>query len=80
MVKSSFGLSKASTSLNVQDSRNGRSYLLPIDRNAVRAVDLKQIVAPSDSSMSSDLHAEGLRVIDEGFCNTAPVRTRISHL
>ena len=80
MAKSSFGLSKASTSLDVQDSRTGGRYLLPIGRNAIQAVDLKQIVAPSDSSMSSDLHAEGLQVIDEGFRNTAPVRTRISHL
>lgn len=67
-------------SLDIKDNRTGKIYVVSIYHNAIRAVDLKQIVAGSDSSISTDLHAEGLRVVDEGFRNTAPLFSKISHL
>ena len=72
--------SKPSFSLDIQDNRTGRRYSLPVVRNTIQAVDFKQIVAHPESSNSTDLHAEGLRVVDEGFRNTAPIYSQISHL
>lgn len=69
-----------SISLDIKDNRTGEIYIVPIFRNTIRAVDLKQIVAASSSRTSTNLHAEGLRVVDEGFRNTAPVFSKISHL
>ena len=67
-------------SLDVKDNRTGKTFVVPIFRNAVRAVDFKQVVADSESCDPNDVPAEGLRIVDEGFRNTAPVFSKISHL
>lgn len=64
--------------LFVQDSRTGVKYKLPIRRNAVRALDLQRIRAPTAGSSRADQVSLGLRVHDAGLQNTAVVESAIS--
>ena len=66
--------------LSVTDNRTGRQYEIPIARNTIQAIDLKNIVSPDSQKDSADLNSHGLRVLDEGYRNTAPVQTSISHM
>jgi citrate synthase len=58
--------------LTVVDNRTGRSYTLPITANAIRAADLRQIVAPSNG--------EGLICYDPALRHTATCRSAITYL
>ncbi|KAJ5217964.1 uncharacterized protein N7498_000063 [Penicillium cinerascens] len=64
--------------LFVQDSRTGEKYEIPIRRNAVRALDLQRIQAPTAGSDRADQVSLGLRVHDPGLQNTAVVESAIS--
>ena len=55
--------------LTITDHRTGRSYELPIQSGAIRALDLRSIRAGEDEP--------GLVSFDPGFQNTAPCRSAI---
>jgi citrate synthase len=58
--------------LTVTDNRTGKSYELPIDHGAIRAMDLRQIkVASSDF---------GLLSYDPAFLNTASCKSQITYI
>jgi citrate synthase len=60
------------TSLTVTDNRTGKSYELPIENGAVRAIDLRQIKVASDDF--------GLMSYDPAFMNTASCKSRITFI
>jgi citrate synthase len=62
----------AADSLSVTDNRSGKSYELPIEHNAVRAADLKQIQAEGEEG--------GLVSYDPAFLNTAACRSTITYI
>ena len=64
--------------LSVRDSRTGLKYDIPIRRNAIRALDLQRIRAPSAGSDRADQVSHGIRVHDPGLQNTAVVESAIS--
>ena len=58
--------------LSVTDDRNGKSYTLPIEKGAVRAMDLRQIkTSPEDF---------GLLSYDPAFMNTASCRSAVTFI
>ncbi|MBO9343806.1 MAG: citrate (Si)-synthase, partial [Roseiflexus sp.] len=58
--------------LTITDNRTGKTYEIPIEHNAIRAVDLRQIKAgPGDS---------GLMSYDPAFMNTAACTSRITYI
>ena len=58
--------------LDVKDSRTGKSYALPIADGAVRAADLRQVrLSPDDF---------GLMSYDPAFMNTASCRSAITYI
>ncbi|KAJ5310908.1 Benzoate 4-monooxygenase [Penicillium atrosanguineum] len=59
--------------LCVHDSRTGVKYDIPIRHNAIRALDLQRIRAPSAGSDRADQVSLGIRVHDPGLHNTAAV-------
>lgn len=61
-----------SSSLTVTDNRTGKSYELPIENGAVRAMDLRQI--------KSDEQDFGLMLYDPAFMNTAACRSAITYI
>ncbi|KAJ5193552.1 hypothetical protein N7449_009694 [Penicillium cf. viridicatum] len=64
--------------LFIRDSRTNANYEIPINRNAVRATDLKRIRAPWFNSNGADQVPYGLRVYDPGLQNTAVTASAIS--
>src|SRR6195256_3823663 len=58
--------------LTIVDNRTGTKYELPIQDNAIRAMDLRQIKAAPD-----DL---GLMTYDPAFMNTANCRSTITYI
>ena len=58
--------------LQVSDTRTGRSYELPIVDGAIRALDLRQIKVSDDDS--------GLLAYDPAFMNTASCRSAITYI
>src|SRR4051812_30568362 len=60
------------SSLTVTDNRTGKTYELPIDNGAIRALDLRQIkVEPTDF---------GLLSYDPAFLNTASCKSKITFI
>src|SRR6476620_7954778 len=59
--------------IEVKDSRTGKSYTLPINDGAIRANDLKQIKTP-------DADDPGLLSYDPAFMNTASCRSAITFI
>ncbi|HUQ48549.1 MAG TPA: citrate synthase [Gemmatimonadaceae bacterium] len=59
--------------LEIKDSRTGKSYTLPINDGAIRANDLKQIKTP-------DADDPGLLSYDPAFLNTASCRSAITFI
>jgi len=60
------------TSLSVTDNRTGKTYEIPIEHGAIRAVDLRQVrTAPDDV---------GLLSYDPAFMNTASCRSTITYI
>src|SRR5437868_13557221 len=57
--------------IEVKDSRTGKSYTLPVNDGAIRANDLKQIKTP-------DADDPGLLSYDPAFLNTASCRSAIT--
>src|SRR6185503_6790376 len=60
---------EARDALTITDHRTGRSYDVPIEAGAIRAVDLRAIRTEASGS--------GLISFDPGFQNTAPCRSAI---
>jgi citrate synthase len=58
--------------LNITDSRTHKSYEVPIEDGAIRAMDLRQIKTSPDDF--------GLMSYDPGFMNTASCRSRITFI
>ncbi|MCI0415710.1 citrate synthase [bacterium] len=59
-------------SLTIIDNRTGKSYEVPIQNGAIKAIDLRQIKASDDDS--------GLMTYDPGFLNTASCQSRITYI
>ncbi|MCK6544535.1 citrate synthase [Myxococcota bacterium] len=60
----------AKDSLTITDNRTGKQYEIPIEHNAIRASDLRQIAKDG----------EGLASYDPGFMNTAACKSRITYI
>lgn len=63
--------------LSVTDSRTGKSYNIPIEHNAVRANDFRQIQGNKVGNRA-DYMDGGLKVLDPGYQNTAVVESAIT--
>ena len=61
-----------SNSLTVTDNRTGKSYELPIDKGAIRAIDLRKI-----KTEETDF---GLMTYDPAFLNTASCQSKITYI
>src|SRR5512138_1576879 len=61
-----------SQTLTVTDNRTGKSYTIPIQRGAIRAMDLRQIKENADDF--------GLMTYDPAFMNTASCQSAITYL
>jgi citrate synthase len=59
-------------SLTITDNRTGKSYDVPIEHGAIKAIDLRQIKAGPDDT--------GLMTYDPGFTNTAACKSRITFI
>jgi citrate synthase len=59
-------------SLSITDNRTGKSYEIPIENGAIKAIDLKQIKTDGQDS--------GLFTYDPGFINTASCKSRITFI
>jgi citrate synthase len=59
-------------SLSVTDNRTGKTYEIPIESGAIKAMDLRQIKVKSDDF--------GLMTYDPGFVNTASCRSQITFI
>ena len=62
----------AENSLTVTDNRTGRTYELPINDGAIRAMDLRQIKVSDDDF--------GMMAYDPAFTNTASCRSKITNI
>ncbi len=65
-------------SLTVVDNRTGKTYELPIKHNSIQATDIKKISAQPQDDRPEDETAQGLRVYDPAYMNTAVVQSRIT--
>jgi citrate synthase len=59
-------------SLTLTDNRTGKTYEIPIENGAIRAIDLRQI--------KEDENDFGLMTYDPGFLNTASCESRITYI
>jgi citrate synthase len=59
-------------SLTITDNRTGKSYEIPIESGAIKALDLRQIKTGADDT--------GLMTYDPGFTNTACCKSRITFI
>src|SRR5216117_1411953 len=59
-------------SITIVDNRSGKSYKLPIENGAIRAIDLRQI--------KTDDNDFGLMTYDPGYLNTAACESRITYI
>lgn len=69
---------KPSGFLSITDSRTNRKYEIPIHRNAVDAIRFKEIRAPKDYHHPADKPEGGLRLLDQGFQNTAVMASQVT--
>ncbi|MCZ6917898.1 MAG: citrate synthase [Gemmatimonadetes bacterium] len=60
----------ANNTLSITDNRTGKTYEIPIEQGAIRALDLRQIKESDDDF--------GLMTYDPGFGNTASVKSAVS--
>jgi citrate synthase len=65
-------MSEKKNSLTIIDNRTGKSYEIPIQNGAIKAVELRQIKADEDDS--------GLMTYDPGFLNTASCQSKITYI
>lgn len=70
--------------LEVLDSRTGKSYNIPINDGYIRAADIGKIQVPergiSNETKTEFEFAQGLRVLDAGYQNTACVESSITFM
>lgn len=66
--------------LHITDSRTNQQYKIPVYRNAIEAVRFKEIKAPKDYHHPADKVEGGLRVLDQGFQNTAVMKSQITYV
>jgi len=59
-------------SITIVDNRTGKSYKIPIENGAIRAIDLRQIKADDNDF--------GLMTYDPGYLNTAACESRITYI
>ena len=59
-------------SLTITDNRSGKTYKIPIENGAIRAIDLRQIKENAEDF--------GLMTYDPGFLNTASCESRITYI
>jgi citrate synthase len=71
-VKPGAAATTATETLEVRDSRTGRTYTIPIVDGAIRAMDLRQIRTSDDDF--------GLMSYDPAFMNTASCRSAITYI
>ncbi|OHE94326.1 citrate synthase [Colletotrichum orchidophilum] len=64
--------------LTVYDNRTHRRYEIPIERNAINALEIRKITALQSDANSVDQLECGLRVLDPGYLNTACVESNIT--
>jgi citrate synthase len=70
-----------SQSLSVTDNRTGKHYTIPIEHNAVKALDFKKIATEAaDPDYPADQSEHGLRLYDPGFYNTAVVESKVTYV
>jgi citrate synthase len=65
-------LSMSKSTLTITDNRTGKSYEVPIENGAIRAIDLRQIKA--------DENDFGLMTYDPAFLNTASCKSRVTFI
>jgi citrate synthase len=65
-------MSDTRDTLTITDNRTGRTYELPVEQGAIRAMDLRQIKVSEDDF--------GLLSYDPAFKNTANVRSEITYI
>ncbi|KAJ7170766.1 peroxysomal citrate synthase [Mycena crocata] len=67
--------------LSVRDNRTGKTYSVPILDNSISATAFKAISAPSaPGEREENETVKGLRVSDQGFLNTAVLRSEITYI
>jgi citrate synthase len=62
----------SSGSLTITDSRTGKTYEIPVENDAIRAMDLRQIKVRDDDF--------GMLTYDPAFMNTASTKSRITYI
>jgi citrate synthase len=68
-------------SVTITDNRTGKTIVVPITNNSIPAVAFKQLktAAPS-SGLDTDDTANGIRVFDPAFLNTAAISSKITFI
>lgn len=66
--------------LHAVDGRTGRYYSIPIEKNAISALDLKKITSKLDVKHPAYQNEQGLRVYDAGFANTVVSESKITYM
>ncbi|KAF8463661.1 citrate synthase-like protein [Kalaharituber pfeilii] len=68
-------------SLTVIDNRTGKQINIPITHNSIPATAFKQLKAPKQpGERDEDDHANGIRVFDPAFLNTAAISSKITYI
>ena len=70
---------RTKNTLQITDNRTGNGYTLSIHRNAINAMDFKQMKAPRDAKAPCDQTEYGIRVYDPGYGNTAVSESSITY-
>ncbi|KAI3551777.1 citrate synthase [Colletotrichum abscissum] len=68
----------SSGTLTICDNRTQRRYEIPINRNAIKALELQKII-----SVQADVNSVsycGLKILDPGYLNTACVESNITYI
>jgi hypothetical protein len=66
--------------LEVLDHRTGKVYKIPIKNNSIPAISFQDIKGDSDTKSSSHHTEDGLKVFDNGFLNTAVMKSSITYV
>ncbi|KAM0752246.1 hypothetical protein T439DRAFT_324313 [Meredithblackwellia eburnea MCA 4105] len=68
-------------SLTVTDNRTGKTYVVPIEHNSIKATAFKDMKAkPGPGQRAEDEIENGLRVYDPGYQNTAVISSTITFI
>jgi hypothetical protein len=77
-VKENSDTKRPSDFLVIFDSRTHQDYVIPINNNSIKAVDIGKIQPPSENTNREQQYRGGLKVFDRGFVNTACVESAIT--